>query len=83
MDIDNLPKKTFPFILYFLKSHFLECLGMMIIGILWSVDLSLRPYLIKVMLDKLEMVSPHADLFTELMARINLLEQLKLNESTK
>lgn len=68
MAIDNLPKKTFPFILYFLKSYFLECLGMMIIGILWSVDLSLRPYLIKVMLDKLEMVSPHADLFTELMA---------------
>ena len=67
MAIDNLPKKTFPFILYFLKPYFLECLGMLIIGVLWSIDLSLRPYLIKIMLDKLEMVSPHADLFTELM----------------
>ena len=47
MAIDNLPKKTFPFILYFLKSYFLECLGMMIIGILWSVDLSLRLTLLR------------------------------------
>ncbi len=62
-----LPKKTFSFILFFLKPYTLECLGMMVIGVLWSVDLSLRPYLTKVMLDKLEMAHLHADLFKELM----------------
>lgn len=64
----TLPKKTFSFILYFLRPYFLECFGMLIIGVLWSIDLSLRPYLTKIMLDKLEMASHQINLFKALMA---------------
>lgn len=68
MTLYMLPKKTFPFILYFLKPYFLECLGMLFIGILWSIDLSLRPYLTKIMLDKLEWEPHQVNLFKALMA---------------
>lgn len=67
MILHHLPKKALSFVLYFLKPYFWQCLGMIFIGVLWSIDLSLRPYLIKIMLDKLEIASLQADLFKELM----------------
>ena len=67
MTLEPLPKRPFSFILYFLRPYLLECLGMLVIGILWSIDLSLRPYIAKIMLDKLEAAPLQANLFTELM----------------
>jgi ATP-binding cassette subfamily B protein len=51
---DSLPKTPLSFIWWQAKCYKLYCFGFLIVGALWAVDLSLRPYLIKVMLDRLE-----------------------------
>lgn len=61
------PKSISSFLLYFLRPYYLECIGLLVLGTLWAVDLSLRPYITKIMLDTLEHTSPNSDLFGELI----------------
>ncbi|GAB4162779.1 MAG: ABC transporter ATP-binding protein [Rickettsiaceae bacterium] len=51
--MDKLPKTPTRIILYFLIPYCRLWVPLLIIWLVWSIDLSLRPYLIKVMLDKL------------------------------
>lgn len=67
MTNNPFPKSSSSFLLYFLKPYYLECIGMLVLGALWAVDLSLRPYITKIMLDTLEHTSPNSDLFNELI----------------
>ena len=54
----TLPHKIYPFIRYFLKGYTLHILFMLCVGALWAIDLSLRPYLVKIILDQAGVISP-------------------------
>lgn len=47
----DLPKNLKSFVWYFLKEHKLTLVGFAIVAILWSTEMSLSPYLMKVMID--------------------------------
>lgn len=51
---------TYKFILQALKPYWLHLILLIIIELCWAIDLSLRPYLLKVMVDKLEDYSGEA-----------------------
>lgn len=50
----SFPNTATAFIVQQMKFYKKYCIGFLIVGAVWAVDLSLRPYLIKVMLDRLE-----------------------------
>jgi ATP-binding cassette subfamily B protein len=58
----SFPQTPFKVILHFLGPYKLYLLGLSLISIIWAIDLSLRPYLIKKMLDTLEATPLEANL---------------------
>ena len=58
---------TFKFILDALKPYIWHIIGLSFIEFFWAIDLSLRPYLLKVMIDRFELVplegSTHSPIF--------------------
>lgn len=51
---DDFPQTPTKLIFTFLKPHKFYFMGLMLISILWAIDVSLRPYLMKIMLDILQ-----------------------------
>ncbi len=51
---ENFPNKPSAFIWYQIKSYKFYSFGFLIVGALWAADLAFRPYLLKMMLDRLE-----------------------------
>jgi ATP-binding cassette subfamily B protein len=54
MRSQEFPQTPLRLILTFLKPHRAYFLGLLLISLLWAIDVSLRPYLIKLMLDTLQ-----------------------------
>ena len=54
MRSQGFPQTPLRLILTFLKPHRAYFLGLLLISLLWAIDVSLRPYLIKLMLDTLQ-----------------------------
>ena len=52
---NSFPQTPTQLIFTFLKPHKLYFMGLMIIPVVWAIDVSLRPYLIKIMLDTLQL----------------------------
>ncbi|MBL0942206.1 MAG: ABC transporter ATP-binding protein [Alphaproteobacteria bacterium] len=63
MQQPHFPTTPFKVILHFLKPYKLHLLGLFLISLLWAIDVSLRPYLIKKMLDILAITSLEENLF--------------------
>lgn len=59
----SLPKTSLPFILVFLRPYWKYCFAILMIGAVWSLELCLRPYLSKVMLDRLAEATTKDNLF--------------------
>lgn len=59
----ELPTQLLPFIWQYLKNRKLCLLGFFITALVWAIDMSLRPYLLKVIIDSVVQYSPnHAKL---------------------
>jgi len=70
-----MPNNLKPFIFNQLKPFRWHMWGLAFIGFLWSLDLSIRPYLVKVMLDRMTHAAPHqvaGQLLTLVIAYISL-----------
>ena len=52
--MESFPNTPAAFIIKQMKIYKKYCIGFLVVGAIWAVDLSLRPYLIKIMLDRLE-----------------------------
>ena len=63
MSPTSLPTRPIPFILYFLKPYWRYCIALVLISVTWSLEVSIKPYLIKIMLDKLSLALPQENLF--------------------
>lgn len=61
-DFKHLPTNLKGFVWYFLKDHKLALSGFAVVAILWSIEMSLSPYLMKVLIDIVNSyeMSPHA-----------------------
>jgi len=53
-------ERTFPYILKMIRPFYWHVAFMFALGVVWSIDVSLRPYLLKVMLNRLELTTPTA-----------------------
>jgi ATP-binding cassette, subfamily B, bacterial len=51
MEKYTLPKKLYPFILFFLSKHKLKIVCMFFVSVVLAFDLSIRPYMIKLIID--------------------------------
>lgn len=51
-EIKNLPNKLTPFVWHYLKHKKWHLAGFILIGLIWAIEMSLSPYLLKVMIDK-------------------------------
>lgn len=65
-----LPETPLKFILFFLAPYGWYFFGLLLIALLWSIDASLEPYIVKLMIDVLE--------YTPKEENYNLISQLKL-----
>lgn len=54
-----MPQHFFSFVLRHLKPFRWHIVGLMIIALLWAADLSLSPYLIKLIIDRVAALAPH------------------------
>lgn len=68
MEIATLPDRLIPFIWKYLKDKKWCLFGYMVVAIVWSIDLSLSPYLLKVLIDTVvEYVNKPAELLAAIM----------------
>lgn len=54
----ELPKKLLRFILYFVKPHRMKIVCLFFVSTIWAIDLSFRPYMMKVILDTVTKYTP-------------------------
>ena len=50
-DVKSLPKQLMPFVWHYLKYKKWHLFGFTLVGLLWAIDMSLSPYLLKVIID--------------------------------
>lgn len=56
---EKLPSTVFQFIRVITKPYRWHLAGLVFVGLLWAIDLSLRPYLLKLILDKVNAALPN------------------------
>ena len=54
----NTRYSLYRFIIYVIKPFKWFIVGQLIVAFIWAIDMSLRPYLIKIILDKIQVVLP-------------------------
>ncbi|MDR3624791.1 MAG: ABC transporter ATP-binding protein [Chlamydiales bacterium] len=59
--MNTLPGKLLPFLWYFSKKHSLHLLGLIFVAIFWAIDLSLSPYMVKLIIDGVSSWEPGVD----------------------
>lgn len=53
----NLPTPFFAFLKIITKPYYCHIIGLVIVNLLWAIDLSLRPYIFKIILDRVDLVA--------------------------
>ncbi|WP_032112463.1 ABC transporter ATP-binding protein [Candidatus Paracaedibacter symbiosus] len=73
----KLPATVLQFVKVITKPYRLHLLGLVIVGLLWAIDLSLRPYLLKLILDKVD-VSPSSTVINQTIGVVSFYLGLSL-----